>query len=96
MSKPDHTITPAQLKVYDALQKIKMAWVALWAVLGLFTIVLIAFLYALFFIKGEEASKVIMGGTDATLGWALRTVYAYLFPAPKTDSVATKQLTAGK
>jgi hypothetical protein len=86
MDKPDITITDRQLKVYEALQKIKMAWVALWAALILFTLVLLAFLYALFFVPGQETSKTLMAGVDGTLGWALRTVYAYLFPSQRARS----------
>jgi hypothetical protein len=82
MAKPDFTITDRQFKVYEGLQKIKMAWVALWAVLILFSVVLIAFLCALFFVRSESIAKTALGATDATLGWALRTVYAYLFPPP--------------
>ena len=53
------------------------------AALFLFTVVLIAFLYALFNVQGQEWTKGIMAATDGTLGWALRTVYAHLFPPPK-------------
>jgi hypothetical protein len=60
-----------------------MAWVALWAALLLFTTVLISFLVALFMVDGQAWTKGIMAGTDATLGWALRTVYAHLFPPRK-------------
>ncbi|MGD1092669.1 MAG: hypothetical protein ABSB35_11860 [Bryobacteraceae bacterium] len=81
MTRPDYTITPEQLKVYEALERIQMAWIALWAALVLFTVVLAAFLYALFFVDQQDVAKVIMAGIDGTLGWALRTVYAYLFPA---------------
>jgi hypothetical protein len=83
MPKPDIKITDRQLRVWEVTQKIHMAWVALWAALGLFTLVLLAFLYALFFVDGHETSKAIMVGVDGTLGWALRTVYTYLFPRPK-------------
>ncbi len=80
---PDLKITDRQLKVYETLEKIKMAWVALWAAIILFTVVLISFLYALFFVPEHETAKIIMAATDGTLGLALRTVYRYLFPPPK-------------
>jgi hypothetical protein len=83
MSRPDYTITPDQLKVYEALQKIQMAWIALWAALILFAIVLATFLYALFFVSEQGTAKALMAAIDGTLGWALRTVYAYLFPTGK-------------
>ena len=81
--RPDFTITDRQFKVYEGLEKIKMAWVALWAAVIPFLVVLVAFLYALFIIRNDGTAKLTLGATDATLGWALRTVYAYLFPAPK-------------
>jgi len=80
MAEPDFNITDRQLKVYEGLQRIKMAWVALWAALVLFSVVLVAFLWALFVAHSDGVAKTALGATDATLGWALRTVYAYLFP----------------
>jgi hypothetical protein len=80
---PNPKMTDRQLKVYQNRQESRMRWVALWAVLILFTVVLTAFLYALFFVNERGVAKTIMAATDCTLGLVLRTVYAYLFPAPK-------------
>jgi hypothetical protein len=63
-----------------------MAWVALWFALGLFTIGFFSFLYAIFYLKHQGAEKSILGGIDTLLGFALRTVFAHLFPRPGADS----------
>lgn len=84
MKIPPYTITPEQLAVHKGIQTILMAWIALITALLLFTGVLAAFLYALFVLKSEGSAKTILGATDLTLGVALRGVYAYLFPTPKS------------
>ena len=81
---PLPNLTPEQLLVYERLQKIRMAWVALIAAIVLFTVVLIAFVYSLIVLKSHWAAQTALGATDATLGFALRTVYVHLFPPPGT------------
>ncbi|MDA1315625.1 MAG: hypothetical protein O2968_20035 [Acidobacteria bacterium] len=92
MSRPDHKITDRQLRVYSGLQKILMAWVALIAVIVLFSGVLIALLWSLFMVEGESVTKIILAVIDGTLGLAFKAVYTHLFPpitpsdAPRTGS----------
>lgn len=76
-------LTPDQLKIYTELQRIRMGWLTLYVVLGLFTIGFFSFLYALFFIHEQTLSKAITGGIDTLLGWALKDIVAYLFPSKK-------------
>ena len=57
-----------------------MAWVALIVVLGLLTIGLLSFLYAIFFVKSQGLAKGLLGGVDTLLGVALRTIVVHLFP----------------
>lgn len=78
---PDYT--PAQLSTYEVLQRIRMAWVALWFALGLFTIATLTFLVALFVLSADAPSKAILGIIDSIVGATLFRVYAYLFPTPK-------------
>jgi len=80
---PELKMTDRQLRTYEARQGIRMRWVALCAILILFAVVLIAFLYALFFVNEHGIAKTILAATDCTLGLALRTVCSYLFPTPK-------------
>jgi len=80
MNKDPLDLTPEQLKVYAELQRIRMAWVTLSVVLSLFSIALLSFLYSVFFVAEQTAPKVILGGIDTLLGWALKMIIAYLFP----------------
>jgi hypothetical protein len=83
MNKDLLNLTPEQLTVYTELQRIRMGWVTLYVVLSLFSIALLSFLYAVFFVTEQTAPKVILGGIDTLLGWALKMIIAYLFPPPK-------------
>jgi hypothetical protein len=62
-----------------------MAWVALWFILILFSIGLLSFLAALFWVDRAGIAKTLLGGVDTLLGLALRTVMANLFPPPKAQ-----------
>ncbi len=73
-------LTPSQLKVYEVVQRIRMAWVALFFALGLFSIGFLAFLYSVFFLDEHTVPKIILGGIDSLLGWCLKIVYSDLFP----------------
>jgi hypothetical protein len=63
-----------------------MAWVALWFVLSLFSVALLAFLAALFFLQSEAAAKMILGVVNGILAWIMKIVFNYLFPNPKRAS----------
>jgi|GraSoiStandDraft_41_1057321.scaffolds.fasta_scaffold1138664_3 hypothetical protein len=71
-----------QLKTLEVLQRIKMAWVTLYVILGLFTVGFGAFLVSVFMLPGDGISKSILGGIDLLLGWSLRAVVGNLFPRP--------------
>ena len=62
--------------------RISMAWVALWFALGLFAIVLVAFLLAAFYFH-NAAPTWLLGAIDTLLGMALTRVYWHLFPPPR-------------
>jgi hypothetical protein len=79
-------LSDKQLKTYEVLQRIKMAWVALWFVLSLFSVALLAFLAALFFLQSEAAAKMILGVVNGILAWIMKIVFNYLFPNPKRAS----------
>jgi len=57
-------------------------WIV-FTVLGLFSIVLLNFLIAVFVLPADTTAKTILGVTDATLGASLRAIIAYLIPKPK-------------
>jgi len=75
--------TLRQARVEEILSRIKMAQITLYAVLGLFSLVLVVFLVSLFVLPSDAIAKTVLGGTDATLGVSLRAIIAYLFPKPK-------------
>jgi hypothetical protein len=72
-------LTPEQLKIYEGLQRIYMAWAALVCIFGLFTAGFVCFLVAVFQ-SGADVPKGILGGIDFLLGWALKTIIKNLFP----------------
>ena len=72
-------LTSEQLKIYEGLQRIFMAWVALVCIFGLFTAGFICFLVAVFR-QGADVPKEMLGGIDFLLGWALKTIIKHLFP----------------
>jgi hypothetical protein len=88
MKKLPGNLTPSQLKVYEVVQHIRMAWVTLACVLGLLSIGFCCFLYAMFFVKSQEVAKGILGGIDALLAWALKIILNNLFPSKSGDNVA--------
>jgi hypothetical protein len=75
-------MSDSQLKTLEVLARIRMAWVALWFALVLFTITLLALLAAVFYLKTDTASKGFLGVIDSLLAIALTRVYWHLFPSP--------------
>jgi len=72
-------LTPEQFAVYKELELIRMAWAAFWFVMPLFAIGFLSFLGAVFFIDQQIVPKSIIGGADALLGWAVKTIVSFLF-----------------
>jgi hypothetical protein len=56
-----------------------MAWAAFWFVMPLFAIGFLSFLGSVFFIDQQVVPKSIIGGVDALLGWAVKTIVSFLF-----------------
>jgi hypothetical protein len=77
--------TESQLKTFEVLQRVKMAWVALIFMVILFSIAFVAFLIALFFYEKDTATT-ILGVIDGILAWTMRQVYRHLFPPRKASS----------
>jgi hypothetical protein len=83
MKQIPENLTPSQLKVYEVVHRIRMAWVTLGCVLGLFVLGFFSFLYAMFFVESHEVPKGVLGGIDALLAWALKIILNNLFPRGK-------------
>jgi hypothetical protein len=76
-------LTPAQIKVYEVIQRNRMAWTTLVVVLGLLIFGFFSFLYAMFFLPQQGVAKGVLGGIDLLLGWALHRIVGNLFPKSK-------------
>jgi small neutral amino acid transporter SnatA (MarC family) len=74
-------LTPAQAKVYEVIQRNRMAWTALLFVLILLAVGFFSFLGAMFFLPSQAVAKGILGGIDLLLGWALKIMLKNLFPS---------------
>jgi len=88
---PPINLSDRQLKVYLALEKNRMAWVAFWVVMALFVIGFGCAVYAIFWrpdIDWRYKTTLIAG--DGLLGWCVKHIIQFLFnaPAPSTEPTA--------
>jgi len=74
------SLTPAQLEVYLAIQKNKMAWLTLRVVLACFALDLGALIFAAFSPTAGPSMRWAFGLIDGLLGWAIHRVIGFLFP----------------
>jgi hypothetical protein len=84
MKPDDLNLSPDQLAVYTALQRIRMGWTTLIILLALLIVGFISFLYAIFKVPQQEVAKGIVGGIDFLLGTLLHYVVRNLFPGPSS------------
>jgi hypothetical protein len=82
MKPDDLNLSPEQLAVYTALQRIRMEWTTLIVLFILLSVGFLAFLYAIFNVPEQAVAKGIVGGIDLLLGALLHYVVRNLFPAP--------------
>ena len=82
MSNQPPALTDRQRLTIETLAKIRMAWVALWFALVLFSIAFVVFVVAIFTSRNAAATS-IEGIIDGILAWILKIVYSHLFPPPK-------------
>lgn len=80
MMNPLPAYTPRQLETFKVLEKNRMAWIMFWFLLGLFTLVLLALIYAVFSGKGETWVRVALVVLDGIVGWSIKRIVSYLFP----------------
>jgi hypothetical protein len=90
MNKKPLQLTPQQLIVYRELERIKMRWFAFWFVMPLFAIGFLSFLGAVLFVERQVMPKSIIGGVDALLGWAVKTIVSFLFSKHHYDPLRLK------
>jgi hypothetical protein len=74
-------LTPAQLKVYEVIQRTRMAWTLLIVVLVCFVGVLIALILAAFSHTGGPSMRLAFGIIDSLLAITLHRIVGFLFPS---------------
>jgi hypothetical protein len=89
MSGPPPELTDKQIRVLEALERIKMARIAFWFSLTIFFLLLVVFVIVLF-AGNSVVSTGITGLLDGLVGWIVKTVYTYLFSCPKQVSSGDK------
>jgi len=82
-------LSPQQLKVLIELRRIRMAQITLRYVFTAFSILMCAFLYAVFFVKNQGINTSILGVIDGTLGWSVKAIVGYLFNSGTTKENQT-------
>ena len=58
-----------------------MAFIMFFFLLVVFALVLGFFLYAAFWVQSDWTTKVVLGCLDGVVGWGMKPLVAYLFPA---------------
>lgn len=77
------SLTDKQLKVYEVIHRVRMAWVALIVVMGAFIAVLVVLLFAAFSQTVGPWIKGAFAAIDTLLGFCLHQVIRHLFPTRK-------------
>ena len=86
------SLTDRQLKVFEVVQKNRMAWIAFAIVMGMFVLVFGIFVYAAFWRPDVGGwTKVGIFLLDGVLGWAVKQIVGFLFPAPSSAASAPAQ-----
>jgi len=82
MKNPPPTYTDQQLKTLGVLERNKMAWIAFIFLLLVFVAIFLLLIYSVFIANVSTWFQVAVFLLDGIIGWSLRTVIRYLFPAP--------------
>jgi len=77
------SLTDKQLRVYEVIHRVRMAWVTLIVVLLAFITVLIVLLFAAFSKTVGPWIKGAFAAIDTLLGFCLHQVIRHLFPTRK-------------
>jgi cytochrome c biogenesis protein CcdA len=84
MNDPRLSLTPAQLKVFETVERIQMAWLALRVTFLFFAVVLIALICAAFSPTAGPSMRWAFGIIETILGWAMHPIIRHLFPKPSS------------
>lgn len=77
------SLTPAQLRTYEVVQRNRMAWVTLYVVLVCFVVVLAALIVAAFFPTAGPSMRWAFGIIDGLLAASVHRIVWNLFPVKK-------------
>jgi hypothetical protein len=83
MSQANLPVTDAQARVWETIQRVQMARVMLYVILGSFVVVLAALIFAAFSSVAGPSMRWAFGIIDGLLSASLIPIRAYLFPNPK-------------
>jgi hypothetical protein len=81
MNSPPPAYTPRQLMTFKVLQRNRMAWVMFLFLMAVFTAVLWALAYAVFWANAADWIKAVFALLDGIVGWSIKQVVSYLFPS---------------
>lgn len=83
MSTQTPSLTDAQLKTIQALQRLKMAWILFYFMLTMFAVAFILLIISVFFTKAAAWVKIGFFLFNGILGWSVRALHLHLFPKSK-------------
>lgn len=79
--QPPPAYSDRQLKTLALLRQNRQAWILFWFLLVAFSVILGFFLYAAFWRQNAWLAETILGPLDGIVGWAMKDVVKFLFPA---------------
>jgi hypothetical protein len=83
MTEQIPSLTDAQLKTWQALQRGKMAWILFYFMLVLTAAAFILLVISVFFSQAAAWVKIGIFLFNGILGWSLKTMHLHLFPKSK-------------
>jgi hypothetical protein len=83
MTEEIPSLTDAQLKTVQVLQRGKMAWILFYFMLAMFAVAFILLIVSVFFTRAEAWVKIGFFLFNGVLGWSVRTLHLHLFPKSK-------------
>ncbi len=86
MSESFPDLSKRQLRAYEGVERIKMARWTLKCLFFAFFSVLLGFFYAAFVAADAQVVEWVLLLLDGVLGWSIKLVVAYLFPAKKISN----------
>ena len=77
------TLTPEQIQIYSTIKNMQLKEIVMWVIIAGFSVVLIALIIQIFFVKTDWPSKAITATLDGVLGGTMYPLVNHFFPASK-------------